>query len=198
MHVQALVTVLAIAVLVVELAFAHLPQVVLVEIVARLSLLAKALEPVFTHIVVVGPAVVMLRWLSRRWVPFRAAPAAWAMACCHIIGADRDGRSESGQPISTKERCKTEGVAGLLGRVDCFGYDAISGSDRSVFSGSERHDDRCDMGWQQDKISFVVVVVLMLLLVGPQDLPDLLVSRGIKLCRLHDSLLKKGQQQPVG
>lgn len=59
-HVQTLVAVLAVAVLVEELALAHLAQVVLVQVVARVALLAQALEPVLAHVVVVVAAVVVL------------------------------------------------------------------------------------------------------------------------------------------
>lgn len=58
-HVETFITVLTVAVLVVELTFAHLSQVVLVQIVAVISFLTQPFEPVLAYIVVVGPRVVV-------------------------------------------------------------------------------------------------------------------------------------------
>jgi hypothetical protein len=56
-HVQALISILAVPVLIEELTFAHLPQIVLVEVVARITLLAQPLQPMLADVVIVGPAV---------------------------------------------------------------------------------------------------------------------------------------------
>ncbi len=58
MHIQTLVAILAVSVLVVELAFAHLPQIILMQVVAGIALLAQALEPVLADIVVIRAAEV--------------------------------------------------------------------------------------------------------------------------------------------
>lgn len=63
--IQALITILAVPILIEELAFAHLSQVVFVEVVAGIPLLAQALQPVFADIVIVCSAVVMLCLLRR-------------------------------------------------------------------------------------------------------------------------------------
>src|SRR6202012_4605542 len=53
MHVKALVALLTISILVVELALAHLSQIVLMQVITSISFLTKPLEPVFAHVVVV-------------------------------------------------------------------------------------------------------------------------------------------------
>lgn len=57
MQIQTLIPVLAVPVDIVELALAHLAQVVLVQVVAGVALLAQRLQPVLADVVVVLPIV---------------------------------------------------------------------------------------------------------------------------------------------
>ena len=76
--IQTFIAILTEAVLIVELAFAHLSKIVLMEIVAGIAFLAKSLQPVFADVVIILPAEVVLRGLSRRWMSIGTATAKWA------------------------------------------------------------------------------------------------------------------------
>lgn len=117
--VEALVAVLAVAVLVVELALAHLPQVVLVEVVARVPLLAQAFEPVLAHVVVVLAAVVVRRLLRRCRVAVGAPAPSRAVARRGVVRTDGDLGGEGGDPVGSKERSEAEVVRRGGGRCGC-------------------------------------------------------------------------------
>lgn len=54
MEIQTLVAVLAVSMQIVELALAHLPQIVLMQIVTLVAFLAKRFEPVLADVVVIA------------------------------------------------------------------------------------------------------------------------------------------------
>lgn len=113
MDVKALVAILAVSVLIEELALAHLSQIVFVKIITCISFFAEALEPVFAHIVVVVAAIVMLGLLSGSRMAIRTSTTTWAVAGRGEVGTDRDCRGKGSQAACSKERCKTEVVGGL-------------------------------------------------------------------------------------
>ncbi len=90
MNIEALVSVLAIPILVVELTFAHLSQVVFVEVVTGITFLAKSLEPVLADIVVVLAAIVMLRLLRGCGMTVSASTAARTVSGRGVFRADWD------------------------------------------------------------------------------------------------------------
>ena len=59
MNIQTFIAILAVSILVVELALAHLAEVVFVQVIAFISLLAKTFQPMFTHVVVVVSSIVV-------------------------------------------------------------------------------------------------------------------------------------------
>jgi len=60
-EVKALVTILTVAIQIVELALTHLAQVVLVQVVTSVALFTERFEPVLADIIVVVAGVVMTR-----------------------------------------------------------------------------------------------------------------------------------------
>lgn len=94
MDVQTFITVLAIPVLVEELTFAHLPQIILVEVIARIALFAETFKPVLADIVVVVTAIVVLRGLVACRMAIGTATSARTMAIGSVVGAYGHGRSK--------------------------------------------------------------------------------------------------------
>lgn len=108
-QIQTLVPVLAVAILIVELTLAHLPQVVLVEIVARIALLAQRLEPVLADVVVIVAVVVVARrrGLRGRWVAV-GTPSSERAVAGGVGGADL-GRADEGVAGGAEEGREGEG-----------------------------------------------------------------------------------------
>lgn len=70
MNVETFVAILTVPILVIKLTLAHLAKVVFVQIITLIPLLAKALQPMFTNVIVVVPSIVVgLRILGWRRVP---------------------------------------------------------------------------------------------------------------------------------
>jgi hypothetical protein len=84
MDVETLVTILTVAILVVELTLAHLSKVVFVQIVASIAFLAQALEPMFAYIIVIlvvaAEVVVLILLWSWSRVSVGTASAARAVS----------------------------------------------------------------------------------------------------------------------
>jgi hypothetical protein len=127
MNIQALVSVLAIPILIVELTFAHLSQIVFVEVVTGVSFLAKALEPVLADVVVVLAAIVMLMRLLRGCgMTVGASTATRTVSGRGVVGAYWDCCSECGDTVGTEEWCEAEIVRGIWRGVEvglCNGLD---------------------------------------------------------------------------
>lgn len=101
MDVQALITILAVAVLIIELAFAHLSKVVLVEIITSISLLAQALQPMLADVVVVRAAIVMLWRLCRSWVSVGTSSTEGTRTCGSVCWTHWDCRGEGSEAVGS-------------------------------------------------------------------------------------------------
>lgn len=111
MQIEALVAVLAVAVLVVELALAHLAEVVLMQVVAVVALHAQRFEPVLADVVVVlTPEVVVIGGLllRRGGVSIGASSAEGAVSGCEG-GTDGRGGDEGVAVVAAEEGGEGEG-----------------------------------------------------------------------------------------
>jgi len=90
MNIEALVSVLAIPILIVELTFAHFSQVVFVEVVTGIAFLAKPLEPVLADVIVILATIVMLRWLRGCGMTVSASTATRTVPRRGVVRADWD------------------------------------------------------------------------------------------------------------
>ena len=118
MHIQALVTILTEAILIVELTFAHLAQIVLMEVVASIAFLAEAFEPMLADIVIVlSPKVVLMRWLTWRRVPVWTAAAKWTGSCRGVRFANRNSGGKGGEAMAAEEWCEAEIVYWYVRRL---------------------------------------------------------------------------------
>lgn len=123
MDIETFVSVLAVPVLVEELAFAHLPQVVFMQIVARISLLAKAFKPMFADVVVIVASVVVLGLLGWGWVSVWTASSAGALSSGSEIGTNGNSGGEGGKAVGAKIWRKAE-VVSWSRRMSGFGVGA--------------------------------------------------------------------------
>ena len=74
-HVKAFISILTVAMLIIMLTLGHLPQVVFMEIITGITLLAQTFQPVFAYVVVVLSAEVVRRLLARSRMPIGASAA---------------------------------------------------------------------------------------------------------------------------
>lgn len=119
MNIKTLVAILTVAVLVVELTFAHLSEVVFVKVVTCIALFTEPLEPMFADIVVIVATVVVLRLLGWCRVSVGATSTSGTLAGSSEVRANRDCRGKGSEAIGTKERSEAEVVSGLWRRTDC-------------------------------------------------------------------------------
>lgn len=116
-QIEALIAVLAVAVLVVELALAHLAEVVLMQVVAVVTLHAQGFEPMLADVVVVlTPEVVVAGGLLLR----RGGVSIWTSSAEGTVsgcegGTDGCGGDEGVAVVAAEEGGEGEGW-GIFGR----------------------------------------------------------------------------------